>query len=116
MIGMETPTPDREILSYSAPDAPLPNPLIASLLAAPGLFCWVSLALLLAGRWTGWHPPVDVMLILWGIAVLAAIASILIYRRARKPWYVLLCLAVNVSGLLFTLAVLTLPLWGEILF
>ena len=110
-------TPDREILSYSAPQAhALPSPLIASLLAAPGLFCWISLFLLMSGLGSSSVPDARVILLVWAIAVGAAIGSLLFYRRTRKPWYVVLCLAINIFGLLFTLAVLTLPLWGRILF
>jgi hypothetical protein len=86
------------------------HPLPAILLCTPGLICWA----LLAGFVTGWMPRFverlfeGIFLPLLAAAVLTAIVSIIIYLfvpRQRKPWFVILNLVINISGLLFLLGV-----------
>ena len=46
-------------------------------------------------RWSG-----------WGLAVLTALTSFVVYWRARKPWYVWLNFTINGCGLLFSVGVI----------
>ena len=93
---------------------PAPNPLVAALLALPGLACWVMFlcALLTAAR-VPWLPAPHLSefilfasLGLWPVAVICALISFARYYRPPRPWYVRLCLAVNITGMLFTFAVI----------
>jgi hypothetical protein len=43
------------------------------------------------------------LLAMWITAFFSAIASLFLYIRRPKPWYVRINLATNISGLLFTI-------------
>jgi len=86
-----------------------PNPAVAMILCLPGMICWCSLLGLFLVP-SGMRPqlsfldifPPGTLLICWATAILAALVSLGLYARARKPWYVCINLAVNIAGLLFT--------------
>jgi fatty acid desaturase len=79
-------------------------------LTVPGLFCWCAFFSQFVRFWLPY--PVrrllreDVLaiptLLFWLIAIPTAIYSIFHYYRKRKTWYVIVCLILNVAGLLFT--------------
>ena len=106
----------RPVPATARPSHPLP----AVLFCVPGLICWLALFhLLLArvirvrlpallGRWL--YP--GIFWVWLGAILTAAISLILYVRRGPKPWYVWLNLAVNVSGLLFTLAVMAVVMFA----
>jgi hypothetical protein len=104
--------------THGRPRALTESPLLAAVLCLPGVICWCSLLSLifrrmLPGRFAAMS-PVRVLggslLLIWAFAVLTAVFSLVIYARrgVRPRWYVWLNLAVNVSGLLFTLAIVCL--------
>lgn len=92
------------------------------LLCLPGLFCWVMLAGAVLHWLTGYGVPLwDIrglshpnwITLLWACAVVAALISLVIYlprRDSARPWYVRLCLLINIAGLLFTFALVALSL------
>ncbi len=109
----------RAVLAYHAPSdgQARPSPLTAALLALPGAACWcVFVGALVARPVFGVAlfrlvpiPPVPLLLLLWAVAIVTAVASVVYYARRRpRPWYVVLCLAINGCGLLFTVAVVSL--------
>jgi hypothetical protein len=87
---------------------PIPtSPFTALSLCAPGAFCWFML---------GWsfifNLPLPKFLTFelfaaaWGVALVSAIISLVIYGRRPfepKPWYVLVNLAINLLGLLYSI-------------
>jgi hypothetical protein len=84
----------------------------AFLLCAAGLLCWLAvlcrILLFFFGRYQ--HIPLEQNPILpitgWLIAIVTGSFSIFYYWRRPKRWFVVVCLAINVSGLLFTAFVL----------
>jgi len=105
------------LLSYESTvkRAPLPHPLLAIVLALPGSICWLTFLSLFANFLApfSWLARLkfpfftgNSFLLLWLTAIVAALFSVAWYWRKPKPWYVILCLLVNDTGLLFTLAVL----------
>jgi hypothetical protein len=90
-----------------------PSWIVALLLCLPGTICWLTLAEVTVGRqllprWLWWVlPPLTPfgatwLFRCWALAVLTAIASLALYFRTRKPWFVWLNLFINCAGLLFT--------------
>jgi hypothetical protein len=99
-----------QVLAYQPPPRPPerrePSPLVAALLCLPGAVCFAILMAIVTSRFTGMNPfrsigPVFI-LACWGLAFVTAAASVGHYWRRSKPWYVALCLMVNVAGLVFT--------------
>ena len=92
-----------------------PDSIAAILLCLPGAYCWAVLALasfsesgLFGGRFLDSQILIGVgilALIAWPFAVITALISLyfLVPGGWRKPWYFWVNLAVNGSGLLFTL-------------
>ena len=112
-LDYQRPLPkQREFLTWR----PISHPGVATVLVLPGLFCWIVLLSIFLPRSLGpgflafaeMLGPVF-MLGNWGVAVIAAIASIYLYlfRNVRRPWYVVINLVVNISGLLFTAILLS---------
>ena len=111
----EPQRPSPQTLNYAAPPAVTrPSMVLATLFALPGLLCWcVFLGRgILIEFWSGLYfmtwPGLDwtVADSIWLVAVLTAIASFIYYGirwRQPTPWYVILCLALNGCGLLFSL-------------
>ena len=104
-------------LPYAGPDAdprPFPSPLVAVVLSAPSLVCWCAYGTMVFRRWLPpgmrgafgrlFPVPNPWLLACCGAAVVAGVASIVVYRNARKPWYVALNLALNVGWLVMTVA------------
>jgi hypothetical protein len=96
---------DRPVLSYARPtrqdEPPEHQPLVAALLCLPGLGCWAILCLGLR--------LMPLLLLLWVTAIGTAIASLAIYGRhplRTRPWYVIVCLFLNICGLVFSVLVL----------
>src|SRR4051794_6735617 len=85
------------------------RPLVAFLLCLPGSLCWLVLFApdLLSPSWPF---SFTVIMTLWALAVITAIASIVFYWRKPKLWFVVMCLFINVCGLLYSVLVLTLLL------
>ena len=105
---IEPPPGSPPVLNYRSPgsEKELPSPATAMLLCLPWILCWSTVLLikLISYRTpSGWE--FILILVIWGIAVITAISSVLIYARRRKPWYVWLNLIVNIVGLLSTAAV-----------
>ena len=80
------------------------NPLVAMALCFPGLCCWVFLVSIVGrhvprGLVKPWVLPA---LWCWGIAIVTAIASLVLYLKNPRPWFVWVNLVINVLGLLFT--------------
>ena len=107
-------------LSYATPPAPPPSAQAAVMLCLPGTICWLSLGWIILTqlapsfvRRSGitlmqlFGPGyLQLLLICWAVAVVAAVISLALYARRRpKPWYVRLNLVINVAGLLFTAGV-----------
>jgi hypothetical protein len=103
-------------LPYARPDAdprPFPSPLWAVLLCAPALVCWCAYIMMIFRRWIPpgmrgvfgrlFPMPSPWLLACCGAAVVTAIASLLLYGRARKTWYVALNLLVNAGWLFMTI-------------
>src|SRR5438105_4031719 len=76
------------------------NPLVALLLCFPGVLCWINL---LAENASSQRLRFGALMVLWLVAVVTAITSIILYWRSRKRWFVIVCLILNVAGLLFTI-------------
>lgn len=102
-----------DVLEYEvAPQAPRePRRLYAFLFALPGVLCWALLLfisfggtrlLTRAGVSAALHIYPLAALLLWGVAVLTALASLLYYRNKARTWYVFLCLMSNQVGLLLS--------------
>lgn len=106
------------ILDYRSPPPPRrPSARLALLFCLPGLLCWlvfftndvhrdigIGLILNFAESVTGVQ-AFTFILILWGLAILTALASLIYYAirlRDTREWYVLCCLALNIIGLLFS--------------
>src|SRR5690348_6103735 len=76
------------------------SPVVAAVLCLPGVCCWCGLALALAGialrlpsMFTRWLAGVWFC---WPVAIVCANASLVIYCRRPRPWFVWLNLAINV--------------------
>ena len=102
-------------LRYAGPDAdprPFPSPVVAVLLCVPSLVCWCAYGAMVFRRWLPpgmrgafgrlFPVPNPWLLACCGAAVVAGIASLVMYRNARKPWYVALNLLVNAGWLFMT--------------
>ena len=76
------------------------NPVVATLLQLPGLWCWIVFFLVVGLRIV-WH--IESLACALPLAILTAIASIFkyLFTSKRRPWYVLANLFTNLSGLLF---------------
>ena len=105
---MQHPAPT---LEYRHPQVrpDVPSLVLAMFLCLPGMVCWCILLGLfftpasLRPQFSLYRAiPSEMLLWCWGTAVIAALVSLGLYVRARKPWYVCINLAVNVAGLLFT--------------
>ncbi len=81
-----------------------PQPLKALLLCLPGFICWWAFLEMTIGR----HFMIigisrflsgTPLILCWLTAGITALVSLVIYRKARKPWYVWVNLIINVSGL-----------------
>jgi hypothetical protein len=105
LISSQTPP----VLDYSTPSSsrvPLPQRFwLAILLAAPGSICWMGYLFAINGV----SGPSDLFLgaaaLLWLPAIFCAVISLNLFVRFRPtayPWYVILNLVVNTSGLAFT--------------
>ncbi len=90
-----------------------PDPVAAVVSCLPGLICWLVLGMVLVGNVTNgrsvmWMRPFGavapiLVLLCWAVAILTAIGSLVCYVRLKpKPWYVVLNLVINITGLLFT--------------
>jgi hypothetical protein len=83
------------------------HPLFAVLLCTPGLLCWLLLVAMMSRAMPDFFigrafPGGVVVLVL--SAILTAVFSIVHYflpSGLRRPWYVILNLVINISGLLF---------------
>src|SRR5687767_3317020 len=107
-MGSPADQTSRAVLTYEAPlDRPRPpNPVLATLLCLPGAACWVVfISVAIRFRRIG---ALDgrAAVLLWALAVVTAVFSLVLYARGPKPWYVVVCLIINGGGLLFTLAAL----------
>jgi hypothetical protein len=87
-------------------------------LTIPGSVCW---SVFLAQFVTYWLPyPIRYLVenelvmsaavMFWVIAIPTAIYSTFHYFHERKTWYVIICLIVNVAGILFTVGILLVAL------
>lgn len=107
-------TLSRPVLHYQGPNQQprTYSPTTAALLALPGATCW---CIFLNALGIGPRFGSDVfgsdrvesgfLFLLWALAVATAVASLVEFGgRAGepKPWYVILCLLINITGLLFT--------------
>jgi hypothetical protein len=115
-------TPEiKPVLPYRTPPSerrePAPSWIVATLLALPGLSCWMVLAMIVVPpplrvlAWPGYYLVRLLgfgMALVWFVAIITALISLAIYLPWKKPWYVILNLIVNISGLLFTLVALIL--------
>jgi hypothetical protein len=123
--GNRATAPVLPYLPPPKPDSRTPSPLAAALLCLPGVACWCWFGLVVLSMAT----PVDVLpyidyrvqCLVWGLAIVTALASISQYRGRPKPWYVKVCLTVNGAGLAFTalmifLFVLLFVTFGALLF
>jgi hypothetical protein len=99
-MNEKDPTP---VLDYRGKSAPFvtraPDRGLALVLCAPGFVCWICFLI----------PESEnlfrVGLLIWPVAVLTAIVSLFKYVRFSKrafPWCVVLNLAINISGLIFS--------------
>jgi hypothetical protein len=105
------------VLPYAVPSTgarPIPSATKAILLTLPGLICW---AILLGQIGRFWMRPIFryrvneerlaiVGGIVWLIAIPTALYCVFHYFPKRKTIYVVICLIVNIVGLLFTAVVL----------
>jgi hypothetical protein len=108
-------TKSRRYVDYaSARRARLPSPIVATLLQLPGLYCWIVFVCLIFDVWPmlGFSVFARVTLLAWPVAVITAIISMGLYigKTRRRPWYVCVNLAVNISGVAFTLVILLIGL------
>ena len=102
--------PQDALLDYRDPrrDTPPPSRAVALLLCSPGAACW-GVYLIDAFADANLPQPIGDFFhtIFWPLffaAVVSAILSLIVYGRhplRPQPWYVMLNLAINVSGLLF---------------
>ena len=110
-MSQEPSTP----LPYAHPDAdprPFPSPLLAVVLCLPSVICWCAYSTMVFRRWLPpdmrrmfgrlFPVPSPWLLACCGVAVVSAVASLVLYRRARTTWYVALNLLVNVGWLVMT--------------
>ena len=115
---MTEPPPNPQPLDYQRPlppghewlGRPDPNPAMATLLLVPGLICWIAITPFGENfRWLG-----EGILLVWLVAIVAALSSVYLYlfRRVTRPWYVVINLIVNISGLLFTIFIAMVALGG----
>ncbi len=98
-------------LDHRLPIAPAEYRFLpALLLCLPGILCW---DVIFAGAWgVRWllepfsHLIGDwFIMALWALAIITAITSLIVYGRRlgqRKPWYVYICVVLNIIGLLFS--------------
>jgi len=111
---MSTQPEKPDVLDYQSPAAlPRPSLVIAVLFALPGLafwcffFSWLFLDL---NRWLRFSGHfLAIVFSLWPLVVATSIWSFFHYGNRwhqPKPWYVILCLALNGLGLLFTMWVI----------
>jgi hypothetical protein len=110
--SLEYQTPPRDEAASNRP-----SPFVASLLAVPGLACWVILLGLVTHSFQLSLRDAQVagMILLWCLAVFTAVGSFILYlpRRSRpRPWYVWLNLLINGLGLLFTVGVVVLAVFN----
>jgi len=122
----ESQQPKRDVLGYASPhseqDLAKPaNPVEAVLLCLPGLICWIIFLGSISGvlfRWLRFprlRLTIPIVLILWFVAVVTAIASFASYagrNKGQRSWYVWLNLILNGAGLLFTTVVVILLFIG----
>ena len=114
-VSQESPP---SALPYALPDAdprPLPNPLLAAALAMPSVVCWCAYMTIvfrrllppgMRGAFGRLYPvPNRWLLACCGAAIVCTIASFALYRRARKPWYVVLNLLVNGGWVVMTVCI-----------
>ena len=102
------------VIAYREPPKPHdprpPHPAVAALLCAPGVACWCALAAFAASLLLGVRLPQilqgPAVVLVWALAVVTGMSSIAVYIGQPKPWYVRLCLRLNVAGLTFTAGVL----------
>lgn len=101
--------PDQQILDYRRPTTPTRNPslLVSFLFAAPGICTWCIL-FFGACPLSEYLPPDLASLLFftsWFIAIFTAIASLVyfaIHWRDLRAWHAIVCLMLNLIGLLFS--------------
>jgi len=97
----------QKVLSYHGPQrvpSDHPDPLRAMLLCLPAMICWalffgIITRLSRLPRSLYW-----LALLIWLAGIVTAIYSFMIYYQKRKPWYVVLSLIINWSGIIFTIS------------
>jgi hypothetical protein len=79
--------------------------LLAAILAVPGVagFCLLAGALLFNSR-LAWSTGPKAGLWIWIVAFLCAIISIYLFQSKSQPWWVLVCVVINMIGVIFTLS------------
>src|SRR4051812_36283475 len=92
------------VLEYRDPaDEPKrPHPALALTLCAAGLMCWTIFLLGAFGLVRLPTSMVAMIFVLWGLAAITATASLFLYLvpwKQPRPWFVVLNLAVNITGL-----------------
>jgi hypothetical protein len=106
---MTRPTLDYQHTPAPAGGPPRPGPLGPLLLCLPGILCWTVYVAIVAGVELPVPVGVGGLAVFWFVAVVNVFVSFLIYGRSPfdvRPWYVLLCLALNIGGLLFSSCIL----------
>jgi hypothetical protein len=114
----EPQQPKRDVLGYASarPEADLTklaDPVEVLSLCLPALICWIVFL------GTLWLPfpflkselALRVMLIVWFVGIITAIASFANYagrNKGPRPWYVWVNLTLNGAGLIFTTGVVIL--------
>jgi hypothetical protein len=101
------------VLSYHRPgETSRPGLLGAAVLGFPSLASLLLLASILFRRlipsplFLPWLYALRLGMLFWAAAIVMGLFSLAYYRRQRKPWYVVICLAVNSLVLLATAALL----------
>lgn len=95
-----------------------PSAVVAAIACIPGALCWTillaSAVIAVAPRRLPRFPPAAMVAAAFGwvfVLVGGLIAIALYVDRPNKPWYVILSLAINISGLAITLLLFCLLLY-----
>jgi hypothetical protein len=110
VMNPEDTNPILDYRSNSKPDSRRADPFLPLALSIPGALCWTVFACAkLNISLPDWI--LGIVALSWPLAVLFAVGSIMLYLRFSKrllTWAVIINLIVNISGLIFTIAMLAL--------